>query len=172
MPTGSPAGSAHGWSAAAAQNPAAARPVGTIKSISREYYYFELRYRRRRHHSGQDGTNRSHRARPKRFEGGSTHPIVRRPTGDRILVRGKLADDGKSVLAASVIAMKKADIADKQAHEREEWQKHGLGGLVSGIDAATGQSAFRCRQLARRRQSRSIFLEIPSCAATPPIRSD
>lgn len=58
-------------------------------------------------------------------------------TGDRILVRGSFADDGKSVLAASVIAIKKADIADKQSREREEWQRHGTGGLVSNIDAAT-----------------------------------
>jgi hypothetical protein len=58
--------------------------------------------------------------------------------GDRILVRGKLADDGKSVLAFSIIAMKKGDIAEKQAHEREEWQRHGTGGLVSSVDAATG----------------------------------
>jgi hypothetical protein len=56
--------------------------------------------------------------------------------GDRVLVLGKLADDGKSVNATSVIAMKKTDIADKQAHDREEWQKHGVGGLVNGIDAA------------------------------------
>src|SRR6266404_4732530 len=45
--------------------------------------------------------------------------------GDRVLVRGKMADDGKSLLAASLIAMKKMDIAQKQAHEREEWQRHG-----------------------------------------------
>jgi hypothetical protein len=51
-------------------------------------------------------------------------------------VRGKLADDGKSVLAASVIAMKKTDIAEKQSREREEWQKHGFGGLVNSVDAA------------------------------------
>jgi hypothetical protein len=57
--------------------------------------------------------------------------------GDRILVRGKLADDGKSVVAASVMAMKKADIAEKQSREREEWQKHGFGGLVNSVDAAT-----------------------------------
>lgn len=58
--------------------------------------------------------------------------------GDRILVRGRVAEDGKSVLAVSVIAMKRADIADKQAHEREDWQKRGLGGLVTGVDAAGG----------------------------------
>jgi hypothetical protein len=56
--------------------------------------------------------------------------------GDRILVRGKMADDGKTVVAASVIAMKQTDIAMKQSHERDEWQKHGVGGLVSAVDAA------------------------------------
>jgi hypothetical protein len=57
--------------------------------------------------------------------------------GDRILVRGTSGADGKSLLAASVIAMKKADLAEKHAHEREEWQKHGVGGLVSAVDPAT-----------------------------------
>jgi hypothetical protein len=58
--------------------------------------------------------------------------------GDRILVRGKLADDGKTVLAASVIAIKSGDIATKQAHERDEWQRHGVGGLVKSVDTAGG----------------------------------
>ena len=58
--------------------------------------------------------------------------------GDRILVRGTNGPDGKSLLAVSVIAMKKADIAEKHAHEREEWQRHGVGGLVSAVDPATG----------------------------------
>jgi hypothetical protein len=58
--------------------------------------------------------------------------------GDRILVRGKMADDGKTIVAASVIAMKSTDIAAKQAHEREEWQRHGVGGLVKSIDEASG----------------------------------
>jgi hypothetical protein len=58
--------------------------------------------------------------------------------GDRILVRGKLADDGKTLLAASVIAIKSADIAAKQAHERDEWQRHGAGGLVKSVDTAAG----------------------------------
>jgi len=37
-----------------------------------------------------------------------------------------------------MIAMKKSDIAEKRAHEREEWQKHGLGGLVKSVDATRG----------------------------------
>ena len=58
--------------------------------------------------------------------------------GDRILVRGRMEGDGKTLHAASVIAMKHADIAAKQAHERDEWQRHGVGGLVSAIDLAAG----------------------------------
>jgi hypothetical protein len=58
--------------------------------------------------------------------------------GDRILIRGKMGDDGKIVLAASVIAMKSTDIAAKQQHERDEWQRHGVGGLVIAIDVAGG----------------------------------
>jgi hypothetical protein len=58
--------------------------------------------------------------------------------GDRVLVRGKMAEDGKSLLAASLIAMKKMDIAQKRTHEREEWQRHGVGGLVSAVDPSSG----------------------------------
>lgn len=58
--------------------------------------------------------------------------------GDRILVRGALGPDGKTVLAASLIAMKQEDIASKQAREREQWQRNGVGGLVTGVDAAHG----------------------------------
>lgn len=58
--------------------------------------------------------------------------------GDRILVRGAISLDGKTLQAASVIAMKHEDIAAKQSHERDEWQRHGVGGLVTAVDPATG----------------------------------
>jgi len=58
--------------------------------------------------------------------------------GDRILVRGKAADDNKRFSATSIIAMKKSDIAEKQSQERDEWQKSGVGGLVNNVDAAGG----------------------------------
>jgi hypothetical protein len=58
--------------------------------------------------------------------------------GDRILVRTKPSEDGGSLVATTVIAMKKTDIAEKQAKEREEWQKHGMGGLVKAVDAGDG----------------------------------
>jgi len=58
--------------------------------------------------------------------------------GDRILVRGKPGEDAGSFLASTVIAMKKGDIAEKQAHEREEWQRRGIGGLVKSTDPSVG----------------------------------
>jgi len=59
-------------------------------------------------------------------------------TGDRVLVRGAASADGKQLQAASVIAMKQSDIADKQARDRAEWQRNGVGGLVKSVDPAAG----------------------------------
>jgi hypothetical protein len=58
--------------------------------------------------------------------------------GDRILVRGKASDDGKSIAAAGIIAMKLSDVEAKQQQERDDWQKRGTGGLVSAVDPAAG----------------------------------
>jgi hypothetical protein len=122
-----------------AQSPAAARSVGTIKSISGNTITLTT-------DAGSDVTvqvqdaTKLIRVAPGQKDLKDATPIQLQDVqpGDRILVRGKLADDGKSILALSVIAMKKADVAEKQAHEREEWQKHGTGGLVSSVDAASG----------------------------------
>ncbi|MEQ1354702.1 MAG: hypothetical protein ABLT11_11825, partial [Candidatus Acidiferrum sp.] len=58
--------------------------------------------------------------------------------GDRILVRGPAPEIGQSLAATSIVAMKKADIVEKQAHERDEWQKTGIGGLVNSVDSSAG----------------------------------
>jgi Domain of unknown function (DUF5666) len=55
--------------------------------------------------------------------------------GDRVLVRGALSEDGKTLRASSLVAMKKAAISEKQSKERAEWQR-GVGGLVKSIDPA------------------------------------
>jgi hypothetical protein len=119
------------------QTPAAARPVGTIKAISGNAITLTT-------DAGSDVTvqvqdaTKLVRIAPgqKDLKEGTPIQLADVQPGDRILVRGKLAEDGKSVVAASVIAMKKADIAEKQSRDREEWQKHGFGGLVNSVDAA------------------------------------
>ena len=58
--------------------------------------------------------------------------------GDRILVRGTPSPDGQSIVASTVIAMKRSDVEAKQQQEREDWQKRGTGGLVSAVDPASG----------------------------------
>ena len=58
--------------------------------------------------------------------------------GDRVLARGQPSDDGKSVVASSIVVMKESDVTAKQEHDREDWQKRGVGGLVSKVDAGGG----------------------------------
>ena len=58
--------------------------------------------------------------------------------GDRILVRGQASADAKSLVASAVIVMKRSDIEQKQEAERADWQKRGVGGLVSAVDAGSG----------------------------------
>ena len=58
--------------------------------------------------------------------------------GDRLLAAGSSTDGGKSVTATSAVVMTKADVAAKQEHDREDWQKRGVGGLVKTVDAGTG----------------------------------
>ncbi len=122
----------------AAQMQSASRPVGTVKSISGNTLTVVT-------DTGSDvtveiqGTTKLVRIAPGQKDLKDATPIQLADVqpGDRILVRGNLADDGKSVVATSVVAMKKADIADKQSREREEWQKHGFGGLVNSVDTSS-----------------------------------
>jgi hypothetical protein len=58
--------------------------------------------------------------------------------GDRILVRGRIASEPHTLTAVAVIAMKQSDVAAKQDKDREDWQKRGVGGLVTGVDPGSG----------------------------------
>jgi hypothetical protein len=57
--------------------------------------------------------------------------------GDRIFVRWKAADTAQPVNAIGIIAMKRADVDAKQQHERDDWQKRSVGGLVTAVDPGT-----------------------------------
>jgi hypothetical protein len=58
--------------------------------------------------------------------------------GDRVLARGTSGEGGKSIAAAAIIVMKQSDVTAKQQKERDDWQKRGIGGLVSTVDPAVG----------------------------------
>jgi hypothetical protein len=71
--------------------------------------------------------------------------------GDRVLVRGVFADDGKTIHAASLIAVKKASLAEKQAKDRAEWQR-GVGGLVKSVDPSTSTISVTTNALAAKKE--------------------
>src|SRR6202790_1015818 len=73
--------------------------------------------------------------------------------GDRVLVRGQAstAGDKHSIVALSVIVMKQADVAAKQQRDREDWQKRGVGGLITNVDAATGTITISSSEMGANR---------------------
>jgi hypothetical protein len=71
--------------------------------------------------------------------------------GDRVLVRGVLADDGKTIHAASLVAVKKAAIAEKQAKDRAEWQR-GVGGLVKSVEPSASTISVTTNALAAKKE--------------------
>jgi len=77
--------------------------------------------------------------------------------GDRVLVRGQASADGHTIVALAVIVMKQADVAAKQQQDRDDWQKRGVGGLVTKVDAATGTITISSGALGT---SRSITVHI------------
>jgi len=71
--------------------------------------------------------------------------------GDRVLVRGRLAEDQKSFLATAVIVMSQTDLAKAHEAERLEWQQRGIGGPVKAINP----------------QTKEITISVPNTPPTP-----
>ncbi len=58
--------------------------------------------------------------------------------GDRVMARGRVSDDRRTVNSLQVILMSKQALARKQEMDQERWRAHGLSGRVAAADAATG----------------------------------
>jgi hypothetical protein len=67
--------------------------------------------------------------------------------GDRVWARGKVSDDHKSVPAAALIVMSKADIAKKQEAERAEWRKRGILGVITALKPETKEITISSRSM-------------------------
>ena len=78
-------------------------------------------------------------------------PFADLQPGDRVLVRGILAEDGRTIRAASLIAVKKAALAEKQAKDRTEWQR-GVGGLVKSVDTSAATISITTNALATKKE--------------------
>lgn len=57
--------------------------------------------------------------------------------GDRVLARGKVSEDRKTVPARQLIVISKTAIAQKNEKEREDWRQRGIAGTVQSINAET-----------------------------------
>ncbi len=66
-------------------------------------------------------------------------------SGDRLLARGELSEDKMSLSATTLVDMSKADIAKKQQADQAEWQKRGVGGLVTAVNAGAGELTINTR---------------------------
>ena len=130
---------AAGQAQAAPAQAASAKQLGTIKAISGNAITLTTDAGASVTIQVDDGT-RMVRTAPGQtdLKGATIIHIQDLQVGDRILVRGKASDDGKTISAAVVIAMKQSDLAAKQEQERQDWQKRGIGGLVSAVDPSSG----------------------------------
>jgi len=68
--------------------------------------------------------------------------------GDRVMARGSVAEDRKSVPAAMVIVMTKGDLAKKQEAERMEWRRRGILGVITALKPETKEITISNRTMA------------------------
>jgi uncharacterized protein DUF5666 len=72
--------------------------------------------------------------------------------GDRVRVRGQASAEGASIAALEVIVIPHSDLQALHEQERADWQKRGLGGLVSAVDPATGTITISVTSLGGRKE--------------------
>lgn len=54
---------------------------------------------------------------------------------DRVLARGAVSADRKTIAARQIIVMKSSAISEKQQREREEWARRGVGGTITAVNS-------------------------------------
>lgn len=65
--------------------------------------------------------------------------------GDRILVGGNPSENDASVLATTIVVMTRSDIEARHQKELQDWQKRGVDGPVTTVDAAAGTVTISSR---------------------------
>jgi hypothetical protein len=68
--------------------------------------------------------------------------------GDRVMARGNVSEDRKSVPASMVIVMTKGDLAKKQEAERLEWRRRGILGVITALKPDTNEITISNRTMA------------------------
>jgi hypothetical protein len=68
--------------------------------------------------------------------------------GDRIMARGTVSADQKTVPAVQIIVMTKGDLAKKQEAERLEWRRRGILGVITALKPDTKEITISNRTIA------------------------
>ncbi|HEU4836046.1 MAG TPA: hypothetical protein VFS90_16580 [Pyrinomonadaceae bacterium] len=68
--------------------------------------------------------------------------------GDRVMARGTVAADQKSVPAFMVVVMTKGDLAKKADAERAEWRRRGILGVITALKPETKEITITHRTMA------------------------
>jgi Cu/Ag efflux protein CusF len=68
--------------------------------------------------------------------------------GDRVMARGSVSADQKTVPALQVIVMTKGDLAKKQEAERLEWRRRGILGVITALKPDTKEITISNRTMA------------------------
>jgi hypothetical protein len=68
--------------------------------------------------------------------------------GDRVMARGNVSEDRKSVPAAMIVVMTKGDLAKKQDAERAEWRRRGILGVITALKPETKEMTISNRTMA------------------------
>ncbi|MDT4966044.1 MAG: hypothetical protein QOJ64_781 [Acidobacteriota bacterium] len=87
------------------------------------------------------------------LEGATPITLADIRVGDRVYARGTVDADKKTISTRQLVVMTKADIADKQERDREDWRRRGVVGTVSAVNP----------------QTREIILQVRSFGAAQPI---
>jgi hypothetical protein len=123
---------------------AATRAIGTVQSISGNTFTLKSDQGVEYSVTVQEG------AKVLRLEPGQTSlsgavplPLSDIQTGDRVLASGNPGTAEHTILASSVIAIKKADVEAKQQQDLQAWTSRGVGGLVAAVDPGAGTVSLK-----------------------------
>jgi hypothetical protein len=67
--------------------------------------------------------------------------------GDRVLVTGKVSEDRKSIYANKFFLVKGTDLEEQARKQRQEWQRRGVAGKVTAVDAATKTISIKTKNV-------------------------
>ena len=65
--------------------------------------------------------------------------------GDRVFIKGRISDDQKNLVAASIMVMSKMELSAAHEEERAEWQKRGITGVVKELNPAAKELTLAVR---------------------------